>query len=177
MSRVGKYPVSLPSGVDCQLSAEKLTLKGKLGQLDMLLSHLVKVDNVEGTLKVTPANDTQAARAMWGTTRKNIANMVKGVTEGFVRRLEIQGVGYRAAMQGDAIVLQLGHSHEVRYPVPKGITIKCPKPTQIEVEGIDAQKVGQVAAEIRAYRPPEPYKGKGVRFEGEYVLRKEGKKK
>ena len=177
MSRVGKYPVSLPTGVDCQLISNKLTIKGKLGQLELQISPLVKVDKTDNTLKVTPIADSIEARALWGTTRKNIANMVKGVTEGFIKRLEIQGVGYRAAMQGNAIVLQLGHSHEVRYPAPQGITIKCPKPTSIEVEGIDAQKVGQVAAEIRAFRPPEPYKGKGVRLEGEYVMRKEGKKK
>lgn len=177
MSRVGKYPVAMPSGVECQLTADKLSLKGKLGQLEMPLSRLIKVVNSEGSLTVTPVNDSQEARAMWGTTRKNIANMVRGVTEGFVRRLEIQGVGYRAALQGNSLSLQLGHSHDVDYAIPAGITIKCPKPTQIEIEGIDVQKVGQVAAEIRAYRPPEPYKGKGVRYDNEYVLRKEGKKK
>lgn len=177
MSRVGKHPVALPAGVECQLSDKEISIKGKLGQLSMALTSFVRVEQIDRTIKVTPANDEKQSQAMWGTTRKNIMNMVEGVSQGFKRRLEIQGVGYRAALQGNELVLQLGHSHEIRYPVPKGITITCEKPTLIQIEGHDRQRVGQVAAEIRAYRGPEPYKGKGVRYEDEYVMRKEGKKK
>lgn len=177
MSRVGKNPVALPNGTQCQITEQDITVKGKLGQLQMPLTLLVKVEEANGAVLVAPSNDTQQARAMWGTTRKNIANMVQGVNDGFKKRLEIIGVGYRAALQGNDLVLQLGYSHEIRYPIPKGISITCEKPTSILIEGTDPQEVGQVAAEIRAYRSPEPYKGKGVRYEGEYVLRKEGKKK
>jgi large subunit ribosomal protein L6 len=177
MSRVGKNPVPVPAGVDCQLSDGQISVKGKLGQLTMALTSLVKVERIDGAIKVTPNDESKPARAMWGTTRKNILNMVTGVSEGFKKRLEINGVGYRAALQGKDLVLQLGHSHEIRYAIPAGITITCEKPTLVEVAGFDRQKVGQVAAEIRSYRGPEPYKGKGVRYENEYVLRKEGKKK
>lgn len=177
MSRIGKHPVSLPSGVQCQISGENLTLKGKLGQLSMVLSPLVKVDFNEKEIAVTPASASKESRMMWGTARNILANLVKGVNEGFERKLEINGVGYRAAVQGSDLILQLGYSHEIRYPVPQGITIKCEKPTSILVEGTDKQKVGQVAAEIRSFRKPEPYKGKGIRFENEFVVRKEGKKK
>lgn len=177
MSRVGKNPVALPTGVECQLGDREISVKGKLGQLKMSLTNLVKVEQIDGVIKVSPVDASKQAQAMWGTTRNNIMNMVEGVSNGFKRRLEIIGVGYRASLQGSDLILQLGHSHEIRYPVPQGITIVCEKPTLIQVEGSDRQKVGQVAAEIRSYRSPEPYKGKGVRYEGEYVLRKEGKKK
>ncbi len=177
MSRVGKHPVALPAGVECQLSDREIGIKGKLGQLTMALTSLVKVERVDGTIKVSPVDESKQAQAMWGTTRKNIMNMVEGVSQGFKRRLEINGVGYRAALQGRDLILQLGHSHEIKYAIPNGITITCEKPTLVLVEGYDRQRVGQVAAEIRSYRGPEPYKGKGVRYEGEYVLRKEGKKK
>ena len=145
--------------------------------LRLPLTTLVTVERHENQVKVLPVDESKQARAMWGTTRKNIMNMVEGVSQGFKRKLEINGVGYRAALQGKELILQLGHSHEIRYPVPEGITITCEKPTLIQVEGADRQKVGQVAAEIRSYRSPEPYKGKGVKYEGEYILRKEGKKK
>jgi large subunit ribosomal protein L6 len=177
MSRVGKNPVHLPAGVECQLSDREISVKGKLGQLKMVLTSLVKVEQADGVIKVTPTESSKQSQAMWGTTRNNIMNMVEGVSQGFKRRLEINGVGYRAALQGKDLILQLGFSHEIKYPVPEGITITCEKPTLIQVEGSDRQRVGQVAAEIRSYRGPEPYKGKGVRYEGEYVLRKEGKKK
>ncbi len=177
MSRVGKNPVPIPAGVDCQLSDKEITVKGKLGQLVLSLTKYVKVENADGAVKVSPVDDSKQAQAMWGTTRNNIMNMVVGVSQGFKKRLEINGVGYRAALQGSDLILQLGYSHEIKYPVPKGITITCEKPTLIQVEGADRQKVGQVAAEIRSYRGPEPYKGKGVKYEGEYILRKEGKKK
>ncbi|MBL0942104.1 MAG: 50S ribosomal protein L6 [Alphaproteobacteria bacterium] len=177
MSRVGKHAVSLPSGVQCQISGENLTLKGKLGQLSMVLSPLVNVKASESEITVTPTSESKESRMMWGTARNLLANLVKGVSVGFERKLEINGVGYRAAMQASDLVLQLGYSHEIRYPVPQGIKITCEKPTSILVEGMDKQRVGQVAAEIRSYRKPEPYKGKGIRFEDEYVVRKEGKKK
>jgi large subunit ribosomal protein L6 len=177
MSRVGKHKVSLPSGVQCQIAGESLTLKGKLGQLSMPLSSLVKVQVSETEIAVIPASTSKEARMMWGTARNLLANLVKGVSIGFERKLEINGVGYRAAMQANDLVLQLGYSHEIRYPVPHGIKITCEKPTSILIEGMDKQKVGQVAAEIRSYRKPEPYKGKGIKFEEEYVVRKEGKKK
>lgn len=177
MSRVGKHPVALPAGVECQLSDREISIKGKLGKLTMALTSAVRVVHADSMITVTPTSEDKHSRAMWGTTRKNIMNMVEGVSQGFKRRLEIQGVGYRAALQGNELVLQLGHSHEIRYPVPEGIAITCEKPTMIQIDGFDRQKVGQVAAEIRSYRGPEPYKGKGVRYEGEYVLRKEGKKK
>jgi large subunit ribosomal protein L6 len=177
MSRVGKHAVSLPSGVQCQISGESLTLKGKLGQLSMALSPLVNVKVNESEIAVTPASESKESRMMWGTARNLLANLVKGVSVGFERKLEINGVGYRAAMQASDLVLQLGYSHEIRYPVPQGIKITCEKPTSILVEGMDKQRVGQVAAEIRSYRKPEPYKGKGIKFEDEYVVRKEGKKK
>lgn len=177
MSRVGKNPVSLPAGVDCQISDREISVKGKLGQLVMALTKYVNVEKADNAIKVSPADESKQAQAMWGTTRKNIWNMVEGVSQGFKKRLEINGVGYRAALQGKDLILQLGYSHEIKYPVPQGITITCEKPTLIQVEGADRQKVGQVAAEIRSFRGPEPYKGKGVKYEGEYILRKEGKKK
>jgi large subunit ribosomal protein L6 len=177
MSRVGKYPVVVPSGVTVNLAGGELSVKGKLGQSSINLVDVVETSLENNQVWVKPKNETKQARMMWGTTRANIANMVKGVSEGFTINLEINGVGYRAAVQGKSLQLQLGFSHDVNYPIPEGITIKCEKPTSISVTGTDKQRVGQIAAEIRAYRGPEPYKGKGVKYETETILRKEGKKK
>lgn len=177
MSRVGKYPVPVPSGVTVSISGQQVDVKGKLGQ-----SSLTVVDEVEASLEgdkvwVKPRNETKAARMMWGTTRALINNMVKGVSEGFTINLEINGVGYRAAVAGKVLQLNLGYSHDVNFPIPDDVTIKCDKPTSISVTGKDRQRVGQIASEIRAWRGPEPYKGKGVKYETETILRKEGKKK
>jgi len=177
MSRVGKYPVVVPNGVTVSVSETEVSVVGKLGT-----SVLSIVDAVETTLEgnqvwVKPRNTTKRARMMWGTTRALINNMVKGVSEGFTVNLEINGVGYRAAVAGDVLQLQLGYSHDVNYPIPADLSIKCEKPTSISITGKDRQRVGQVAAEIRAYRGPEPYKGKGVKYATETILRKEGKKK
>lgn len=177
MSRVGKNPVTVPSGVEVTLAAKALSAKGKLGVLEMPLSDAVKVSQENGQIIVTPSDDTKHSRAMWGTTRALINNLVTGVSEGFTVHLDIIGVGYRAAVQGSNLQLQLGFSHDVVYPIPEGLTIKCETPTTIAISGASRQKVGQVAAELRAYRPPEPYKGKGVKYRTETVLRKEGKKK
>ena len=177
MSRVGKNPVEIPSGVDVAIKGGLVSAKGKLGVLDFQAGEEVEVTQEDGKVWVKPANDGKRARAMWGTVRSRIQNMVIGVSEGFTKNLEINGVGYRASVQGQSLNLQLGFSHDVNYPIPEGITIKCEKPTAIAVSGADKQKVGQVAAEIRGYRPPEPYKGKGVKYADEVILRKEGKKK
>ena len=177
MSRVGKYPVVVPNGVTINLAGGELSVKGKLGQASINVVDTVVASLEDNQVWVKPKNETKQARMMWGTTRANIANMVKGVSEGFTINLEINGVGYRAAVQGKSLQLQLGFSHDVNYPIPDGITIKCEKPTAISITGKDKQRVGQIAAEIRAYRGPEPYKGKGVKYETETILRKEGKKK
>jgi len=177
MSRVGKYPVVVPNGVTVNLAGGELSVKGKLGQASINLVGSVETSLEDNQVWVKPKNETKQARMMWGTTRANIANLVKGVSEGFTINLEINGVGYRAAVQGKTLQLQLGFSHDVHYPIPDGITIKCEKPTSISITGTDKQRVGQIAAEIRAYRGPEPYKGKGVKYETETILRKEGKKK
>ena len=178
MSRIGKKPVPIPSGVEVKLDGDTVVVKGPKGQLETaILGDLVEVTIEDGEVKVTPKNDTKQARSAWGLTRSLINNMVIGVTEGFQKKLEIVGVGYRAQMQGRNLKLNLGFSHDVIYEVPEGIEVQVPQPTEIIVSGIDKQKVGQVAAEIRAWRPPEPYKGKGVRYAGEYIFRKEGKKK
>jgi large subunit ribosomal protein L6 len=177
MSRVGKNPVKVPDGVEIKVESDRIRAKGNLGELSAPLSDLVKTEFKDGEFTVQPANDSQEARAMWGTTRAVVQNMVTGVSSGFTRELEIVGVGYRAQVQGDSLNLQLGFSHDINYPIPEGITIKCPKPTSVTVSGADKQRVGQVAAEIRGFRPPEPYKGKGVKYAGEQILRKEGKKK
>jgi len=177
MSRVGKYPVQVPSGVQLALSGRTLVAKGKLGELKLDLTDDVDIEISDQQVAVKPRRDDRRARTMWGTTRSLINSMVTGVSAGFVKSMEINGTGYRAAVQGKVLNLQLGFSHDVPYPIPAGITIVTEKPTMISVSGIDKQLVGQVAAEIRGYRPPEPYKGKGVRYEGEYVRRKEGKKK
>jgi large subunit ribosomal protein L6 len=177
MSRVGKSPIAVPSGVTVQLSGRKLSAKGKLGELNMDLNEDVDV-KVEGDKVVfKPVNDSKQARMMWGTTRNLARNMVTGVSQGFQKSLEINGVGYRAAVQGKVLQLQLGYSHDISYPIPEGVTIKCDKPTSITISGASKQRVGQVAAEIRAFRGPEPYKGKGIKYETETILRKEGKKK
>ena len=177
MSRVGKLPVAVPSGVDVKLAGAILTAKGKLGELTLALPADVEAKLDQGKIVVTPRAEGKRGRTMWGTYRNLINNMMNGVSKGFSVSLEIQGVGYRAAVQGKNLQLQLGYSHDVIYPIPPGIAIKCDKPTSITISGADRQRVGQVAAEIRGKRGPEPYKGKGIRYEGEQVRRKEGKKK
>ena len=177
MSRIGKGPVTVPQGVEVKVDQGMVTAKGQMGELSFALSDDVSVKLDDGQVTVAPANDSKRSQAMWGTTRARIQNLVTGVSDGFRRDLEIVGVGYRAAVQGNALSLQLGFSHDVSYPIPEGIKIQCDKPTSITISGADKQKVGQVAAEIRSYRPPEPYKGKGIAYAGEYILRKEGKKK
>ena len=177
MSRVGKRPVAVPSGVTATVDGQTVKMKGPKGQLQFVVHDDVEVKLENGQVKVNPRVETNRARALYGTARAQVANLVEGVTKGFEKKLEITGVGYRAAMQGKNLQLALGYSHDVVYQIPEGITITVPKPTEITVTGSDIQRVGQVAAEIRSYRPPEPYKGKGVRYEGEYVRRKEGKKK
>jgi large subunit ribosomal protein L6 len=177
MSRVGMVPVEVPSGVDLEIAAGEIKAKGKLGELTMKVVDDVKVSREDNLVWVKPANDGKRARMMWGTTRSLLSNLVMGVSEGFSKRLLIIGVGYRAAMQGKELVLQLGHSHEIRYPLPEGIKVDVPNQTEIVISGPNNQVVGQVAAEIRSYRKPEPYKGKGVRYADEIIIRKEGKKK
>lgn len=169
--------MKVPTGVDVAISGDLISAKGKLGSLQYRATDDVVVTMDDGKISVKPANDSKRARAMWGTARSRLQNMVTGVSEGFTRNLEINGVGYRAAVQGKTLVLQLGFSHDVNYPIPEGIDIKCERPTAIAVSGADKQKVGQVAAEIRSYRPPEPYKGKGIKYDDEMIRRKEGKKK
>jgi large subunit ribosomal protein L6 len=177
MSRIGKKPVAVPKGVTASVDGQLVSVKGPKGELKHVLVDevIAKLDN--GEIAVSPREDTQRARAMWGMSRTLLANLMAGVTEGFTKKLDITGVGYRAAVQGSNVQLQLGYSHDVTYPIPQGIQVVCPKPTEIVITGIDKQKVGQVAAEIRRFRPPEPYKGKGVRYSGEFIFRKEGKKK
>ena len=177
MSRVGKYPVSLPQGVTAEVKNETVAVKGKLGHLALVLPREIEVEVADSKVAVSMRQDSARARVLWGTTRNNINNMVKGVTSGFKSVLEIEGVGFKAAMQGKTLVLNIGFSHEVRFTPPEGITIKADKPTVLSISGIDKQQVGQVAAEIRGMKKPEPYKGKGIRYEGERVRRKEGKKK
>eukprot|EP00386_Alphamonas_edax_P016169 GDKI01049389.1.p2 GENE.GDKI01049389.1~~GDKI01049389.1.p2 ORF type:complete len:178 (-),score=46.35 GDKI01049389.1:513-1046(-) len=177
MSRIGKKPVQVPAGVTATVEGQKVTAKGPKGELFFVVNDEVIVKLEENTVAVTPANDSKDARSKWGMSRTMVENIFKGVKDGFERKLEINGVGYRASMQGKNLQLQLGFSHDVFYEPPAGITIVCPKPTEITVTGIDKQVVGQVAAEIREYRGPEPYKGKGVKYAGERIIRKEGKKK
>ncbi|HWA49212.1 MAG TPA: 50S ribosomal protein L6 [Dongiaceae bacterium] len=177
MSRVGKNPVAIPQGVTVDVAGGVATVKGKLGTLKLPIAKNVEVVVKDGKVQVNPLGETQQARIMWGTTRANLRNMVEGVSKGYSKALEINGVGYRAAVQGKNLQLQMGYSHDVLYPIPEGITIKCEKPTSVTISGFDKQKVGQVAAEIRAVRPPEPYKGKGIKYDSEHILRKEGKKK
>ena len=177
MSRVGYKPVSIPSGVTANVEGQTVKMKGPKGALEAVLHDDVAVTLDKAAIKVEPRFETKRARSLWGTSRSLIANLVKGVTTGFEQKLEITGVGFRAAVQGKQLNLQLGYSHDVNYPIPQGITIATPKPTEIVVTGIDRQLVGQVAADIRDYRRPEPYKGKGVKYADEYIFRKEGKKK
>jgi large subunit ribosomal protein L6 len=177
MSRIGKKAVPIPSGVTANVEGQTVKVKGPKGQLQVVLPEDVIVKMDQGEVKVDPRNETKRARSMWGTSRTLVNNLIVGVTKGYERKLEITGVGYRAALQGKNLQIALGYSHDVIYPIPAGIAITTPKPTEIIVAGIDKQKVGQVAAEIRAFRPPEPYKGKGVKYEGEFIFRKEGKKK
>lgn len=177
MSRIGKVPVALPSGVTASAEASVLTVKGPKGSLSMPMLDDISYGIEDGRILVRPANETKRARSFWGMHRTLVQNLVTGVTEGFTKTLEITGVGYRAAVQGKNLRLQLGYSHDVNIEVPEGIEIKTPDQTTVEVSGIDRQKVGQVAAEIRRWRKPEPYKGKGIKYRGEYIFRKEGKKK
>ncbi len=177
MSRIGKKPVPVPSGVTANVEGQTVKMKGPKGALQFVVPEEVSVKLEDGKVQVDPRNESKRARSMWGTSRTLVANLVTGVTKGFERKLEITGVGYRAAVQGKNLQLALGYSHDVVYPIPEGIQIVTPKPTEITITGIDSQKVGQVAAEIRGFRPPEPYKGKGVKYAGEYIFRKEGKKK
>lgn len=177
MSRVGKHPVPIPAGVSVAIDKRSMSATGKLGVLDMPLTSDVIVTEEDGAVSVKPRDTSPRSRMMWGTTRTLIANLVKGVSDGFERRLEINGVGYRAQVQGNTLVLQLGFSHDVKHPIPEGITIACPDQTHIVVKGASKQRVGQTAAEIRAYRSVEPYKGKGIKYDDEIVVRKEGKKK
>ena len=177
MSRVGKKPVAVPSGVTATVEGQTVKVKGPKGQLQFLVHDDVEVKFENGAVKVAPRFETNRARALYGTARAQVANLVEGVTRGFEKKLEITGVGYRATLAGKNLQLALGYSHDVVYPIPEGIAITVPKPTEITIVGNDSQKVGQVAAEIRSYRPPEPYKGKGVRYADEFIFRKEGKKK
>ena len=177
MSRIGKKAVPLPSGVTANVEGQTVKMKGPKGNLQLVLAEDVSVTMESGAIKVDPRNETKRARAMCGTSRTLVANLVTGVTKGFERKLEITGVGYRAAVQGKNLQLALGYSHDVVFPIPEGITVVTPKPTEIVITGIDKQKVGQVASDIRDFRPPEPYKGKGVKYAGEFIFRKEGKKK
>ena len=177
MSRIGKKPVPIPSGVTANVEGQTVKVKGPKGAMQVVLPDDVEIKMDAGAVQVDPRNETKRARSQWGTYRTLVANLMTGVTKGFEQKLEITGVGYRAAVQGKNLQLQLGYSHDVVYPIPEGITIAAPKPTEITITGSDKQKVGQVAAEIRDFRPPEPYKGKGVKYVGEYIFRKEGKKK
>jgi large subunit ribosomal protein L6 len=177
MSRIGKKPVSVPSGVTASVDGQTVTAKGPKGELRFTAPHLTVVSMADGAVKVDPRDESKDARAQWGMSRTMVANLFTGVTKGFEKRLEISGVGYRAAAAGKVLKLSLGYSHDIDYAVAEGITIATPRPTEVVVTGIDKQKVGQVAAEIRKYRSPEPYKGKGVKYQGEFIFRKEGKKK
>ena len=177
MSRTGKQPVEIPDGVEVAVAGQTVTAKGRLGERSLTMADEVVLDHRDRRIVVRPRNESKRARALWGTSRSLLDSLVHGIHEGFTVNLEIVGVGYRAAVEGDALALQLGFSHDVRYHIPDGITIACERPTLIAITGADKQQVGQVAAEIRAYRRPEPYKGKGIRYAGERVRQKEGKKK
>ena len=177
MSRIGKRPVAIPSGVSAAIEGKTLSVKGPKGTLTLGMRDEIAYAVEDGQIWVKPANDGRTARAFWGMQRTLVSNLIEGVTNGFTKTLDITGVGYRAQSQGRTLRLQLGYSHDVNYEVPEGIEIKTPDNTTVEISGIDKQKVGQVAAEIRRWRKPEPYKGKGIRYRGEYIFRKEGKKK
>ncbi|MBX9758064.1 MAG: 50S ribosomal protein L6 [Beijerinckiaceae bacterium] len=177
MSRVGKRPVAIPAGVTAKIDGQKVAVKGGKGELSFVVPDDVEVAADGSAISVTPRAETKRARAMWGMSRAMINNLVNGVSKGFERKLEITGVGYKAAVTGKNLQLSLGYSHDIQYPIPAGVTITTPKPTEIAIAGIDKRQIGQIAAEIRSFRPPEPYKGKGVKYAGEFIFRKEGKKK
>ncbi len=177
MSRVGKKPVAVPSGVTATVAGQTVRMKGAKGELSFLVPDEVTVAMENGAVAVNPRDETKTARAKWGMSRAQVANLVEGVTKGFEKRLEISGVGYKAAVAGKVLKLSLGYSHDVDYEIPPDITVTTPRPTEVVVAGIDKQQVGQAAAEIREYRGPEPYKGKGVKYAGEFIFRKQGKKK
>ena len=177
MSRIGKHPVPLPDGVNVMLAGQTLTVSGKLGELRRTLPKEVQVAQDDGAIAVRPRGESKRARSMWGLSRTLVANMVEGVSKGFTRKLVISGVGYRAAVDGKILNLQLGYSHDIKYAVPDDIDVKCESPTAITITGADRQRVGQIAAELRSFRLPEPYKGKGIRYDDEVIRRKEGKKK
>jgi large subunit ribosomal protein L6 len=177
MSRVGSSPVAIPEGADVQITGQMISAKGKLGEMSVNIPTDIEITQEDGAIVFKPRSNNKRTRMAWGTSRSLVSNLVTGVTEGFTKRLEITGVGYRAAVQGESLNLQLGYSHDVNFPIPDGIDIKCESPTAIVISGADKQAVGQVAAKIRGFRKPEPYKGKGVRYHDEQILRKEGKKK
>jgi large subunit ribosomal protein L6 len=177
MSRVGKKPVAVPSGVTASIDGQMVKMKGTKGELSFVVPEEVLVALENGAVAVSPRDESKTARAKWGMARAQVANLVEGVSKGFEKRLEINGVGYRAAVAGKVLKLSLGYSHDIDYEIPAGVTITTPRPTEVVVAGIDKQKVGQTAAEIREYRAPEPYKGKGVKYSDEFIFRKEGKKK
>jgi large subunit ribosomal protein L6 len=177
MSRIGKKPVAVPAGVTAKVEGQTVTVKGAKGELSFVVHDDVAVELNDNGVKVDPRFETKRARALWGTARAQINNLVVGVSSGFEKKLEITGVGYKAAVAGKNLQLSLGYSHDINYPIPAGVTIVCPKPTEITIAGINKQQIGQIAAEIREYRGPEPYKGKGVKYAGEFIFRKEGKKK
>jgi large subunit ribosomal protein L6 len=177
MSRIGKNAVAVPQGATATIDGQNVRFKGPKGELSFAVHEDIEAKLEDGKVSVSPRADTKRARAMWGMSRSMVQNLATGVTSGFEKKLEIEGVGYRSSVQGKNLVLALGYSHDVIYPIPEGIQIVTPKPTEIVISGIDRQRVGQVAAEIRDFRPPEPYKGKGVRYAGEFIFRKEGKKK
>ena len=177
MSRIGKHPVPVPDGVTVDLSGQTLSVTGKGGELRRTLPQEVRLTQEDGALVVRPRGESKRARAMWGLSRTLVANMVNGVANGFTRRLLITGVGYRAALDGKILNLQLGYSHDIKYAIPEDIEVRCDNPTSIAISGADRQRVGQIAAELRAFRKPEPYKGKGIRYDDETIIRKEGKKK
>lgn len=181
MSRIGKNPVAIPDGIEVQVNGQSVKVKGKLGELSLDVHPEVSValETEEGAkvVRLKPRSESRIAKMAWPTMRVLVKNMIEGVSKGYKKNLQIQGVGYRANLQGQTLVMTMGFSHEIRFPIPKGITLKVATPTEIEITGIDKQQVGQVAANIRGYKPPEPYKGKGIRYSDEYVRRKEGKKK
>ena len=177
MSRIGKKPVVLPTGVTAKIDGQLVAVKGAKGELRFTVPQDVEVSFGDNAVSVKPRSETKRAQAMWGMSRSMISNLVTGVSKGFERKLEITGVGYKAAVQGKKLVLSLGYSHDIDFPIPDGIAIVAPRPTELLISGIDKREVGQVASEIRGFRPPEPYKGKGVKYAGEFIFRKEGKKK
>ncbi|HUB64791.1 MAG TPA: 50S ribosomal protein L6 [Methylocella sp.] len=177
MSRIGKKPVVIPAGVTAKVEGQSISVKGGKGELSFTAPDPVSVAFADGKIAVTPRDDSKEARAMWGMTRSIVNNLVTGVSKGFERKLEITGVGYKAVISGKNLQLSLGYSHDIQFPIPAGIAIAAPKPTEISISGIDKRQVGQTAAEIRAMRPPEPYKGKGIKYANEFIFRKEGKKK